>query len=203
MELGERLKPYCDALVKGMEDENWYLALMAALTLPDICTSLEGSEDKDDYIAWFDEYVTQYTIKIYRGENDQVTTLPDGGTITSRKKTDPVEVVEEHVFFTGVMAYALRCAFLHNGDGELANQRMSGNEKYRNFMLGIKKVKFLAKNSTNLSIERIGEDTIRLNPRHYCQAILDGVDEWIKSIEKDNKRKEKVLYYIKNLIVFE
>lgn len=41
MELRDRLKPYCDALVKGMEAENWYLSLIAALTLPDICTSLE------------------------------------------------------------------------------------------------------------------------------------------------------------------
>ena len=86
MDLEDRLRPYCDALDKGIEDENWYLALMAALTLPDICTSLEGSKDKDDYIKWFDTYVIGYRMTIYRGVNDQVEHLENGGTITRRKK---------------------------------------------------------------------------------------------------------------------
>jgi hypothetical protein len=200
MELSERLKPYCDALEKGMEDENWYLALMAALTLPDICTSLEGSDDKDDYIKWFDKYVKGYRIPIYRSENEKVTKLPNGGTVTSWKKSDTLIEVDRPDLkaFTGVNAYTLRCAFLHKGDGEIAKQWMSGKEKYRDFMLGIKKVKFLAKNSTNLSTEQIG-DTIRLNPRIYCQATLDGVKQWIK----ENESNQEVLDRTEELIIFE
>ncbi|MDM5282677.1 hypothetical protein [Peribacillus frigoritolerans] len=202
MELRERLKPYCDALVKGMEDENWYLALMAALTLPDICTSLEGSRNKDDYIKWFDKYVKGYRIPIYLRENEKVTKLPNGGTVTSYKRSDTkIEVDDEHKFkfFTGVTAYVLRCTFLHNGGGEIGNEDMSKKEKYRDFMLGIKKVKFFVKNS-NLSIERrTDDDTIRLNPRHYCQATLEGVQEWIK----ENKSNQDVLTRAEELIIFE
>ena len=193
MELSERLKPYCDALVKGMEDENWYLALMAAFTLPDICNSLEGKRGGQAYSEWFDEYVTRYRIPIGR-ENAKVTNLPGGGTKTSWKKSDPV--IYEH-FFTGVNAYTLRCAFLHNGGGEIANEDMGKKAKYRNFMLGIKKVKFI-KNLTNLHTEQ-KDDTIRLNPRNYCQAILDGVDEWIK----ENKSNQDVLTRAEELIIFE
>ncbi|EFZ2114301.1 hypothetical protein BOY45_004272 [Shigella flexneri] len=199
MELSERLKPYCDALVKGMEDENWYLALMAAFTLPDICTSLEGKTGKESgpaYIKWFDDYVTQYRIPKGR-KNAKVTNLPDGGTVTSWKKSDPVLYKP---FFSGVNAYALRCTFLHSGGGEVATQPVYKG-KSEDVLLGIKKVKFI-KHLTNLHTEQT-DNTIRLNPRHYCQAILDGVDEWIDSIQKDNKRKQKVLYYTKNLIIFE
>ncbi|MGM0887190.1 MAG: hypothetical protein ACQEW5_09510 [Bacillota bacterium] len=204
MELSERLKPYCDALVKGMEDENWHLSLMAALTLPDICTSLEGSRNKDDYIKWFDKYVKGYRIPIYRRENEKVTKLPNGGTVTSYKRSDTkIEVDDDHKFkvFTGVTAYVLRCTFLHNGGGEIANEDMSKKpkyQKYQEFMLGIKKVKFLPKNSTNLSTERRG-DTIHLNPSHYCQGVLEGVHGWIK----ENESNQEVLNRTEELIIFE
>ena len=195
MELSERLKPYCDALEKGIEDENWYLALMAALTLPDICTSLEGKTDKESgpaYIEWFDAYVTQYRMPIGR-ENAQVTTLPNGLKITSNKKSDPVIYKP---FFSGVNAYALRCTFLHNGGGEVATQRVYKG-KSEDVLLGIEKVKFI-KNLTNLHTEQTDHE-IRLNPRNYCQAILDGVDEWIK----ENKSNQDVLTRAEKLIIFE
>ncbi|WP_338473334.1 hypothetical protein R4Z10_21565 (plasmid) [Niallia sp. XMNu-256] len=198
MELRDRLKPYYDALVKGIEAENWYLSLMAALTLPDICTSLEGKRKPDDYVEWFDNYVKQYKITIYRSENDQVTTLPNGGTMTKRKKPfTPIEVETPHVFLTGVIAYALRCAFLHNGDGEVANQRITKHPNNQNFLLGIKKVKFLAK-PTNLAIEQT-DSTVLLNPKIYCQAILEGIDKWII----DNEYNQKVLDNTEELIIFE
>ena len=200
MDLLERLKPYCDALVEGMKSENWYLSLMAAFTLPDICNSLEGKRGRMPYVKWFNKYVKQYQVTIYRGENDQVTTLPNGGTITGRKKSStPMEPT--HTFLTGVIAYALRSAFLHNGGGEVEKEdiytdfaKKPNNEE---FLLGIKKVKFLA-NPTNLATEQI-DSTILLNPKIYCQAILEGVDKWI--IDKEHNRK--VLNNTKKLIIFE
>lgn len=41
MEVREALAPYCEALEQGIKDGNWYLSLMAALILPDICVTLE------------------------------------------------------------------------------------------------------------------------------------------------------------------
>ena len=59
---------------------------------------------------------------------------------------------------TGVIAYALRCAFLHNGDGEVGEQCITTKAKYS---LGIKKVKFLA-NPINLATLQI-DSTVLVN----------------------------------------
>jgi hypothetical protein len=195
MELRDRLKPYYDALIKGMESGNWYLSLMAAFTLPDICTSLEGKHGNKYYVEWFDKYVKHYQVTIYHGEEDHVTTLPNGGTITRRKKSSTrPEVVKTHEFLTGVIAYALRCAFLHNGDGEVGEQCITTKAKYP---LGIKKVKFLA-NPINLATLQI-DSTVLLNPKIYCHAILEGIDQWVI----DNEFNKKVLDNTEKLIIFE
>lgn len=38
MVLRDALSPYFEALLRGIESDNWLLSLMAAFTLPDICT---------------------------------------------------------------------------------------------------------------------------------------------------------------------
>jgi len=197
MELRDKLKPYCDALVKGMEAENWYLSLMAAFTLPDICNSLENKRGGDDYAEWFDKYVTEYRLTIYHGADNKVIPLQNGGTSRIRDKSSPIVSVEtKQVFLTGVIAYALRCAFLHNGGGEVAKESIV--RKNRSSSLGIKKVKFIA-NSTNLTFYQEG-NTVYLNPKVYCYAILQGIDNWISD---DNKDNEVVLNKTKKLIIFE
>ncbi|MFB9761330.1 hypothetical protein [Ectobacillus funiculus] len=197
MELRDQLKAYCDALVKGMEAENWYLSLIAAFALPDICNSLEDKHGGDNYAEWFDKYVTQYRATIYRGEDDQVITRPDGGTITTRKKSSPLIEVERHEVLTGVIAYALRSAFLHNGGGEVAEERITKKPKHQDSLLGIEKVKFLA-SPTNLSTYQ-KDNTIYLNPKVYCYAILQGIDKWIL----DKVNDEVVLNNTEKLIIFE
>jgi hypothetical protein len=112
----------------------------------------------------------------------------------------PVEEVEPpQVFFNGVIAYALRCAFLHNGDGEVAKQRIIKNQEDQNVSLDIKKVKFLA-NPTNLAIELEQTDsTVLLNPKIFAKPLLEGINKWII----DNEYNNKVLNNTDKLISFE
>lgn len=42
-------------------------------------------------------------------------------------------------------------------------------------------------------------DTARLNPKAYCEAILEGVERWIT----ENENSENVLDNAKNLQIFE
>jgi len=76
MELRNVLDPYCDALKKGIEAENWYLSLMAACTLPDICVSLEGVQGRNFYIKWFDKHITFYKTKVHQSK-----TLKNANTV--------------------------------------------------------------------------------------------------------------------------
>src|SRR5262245_48997499 len=84
----------------AVREKNWYAALSVALALPDICAKLEdpsqnGSQKR--YVAWFD-----------RNLGDRYQRLVGG---------------EPHTFLTGEDCYALRCAYLHQGDFEIAGQR--------------------------------------------------------------------------------
>lgn len=80
----------------------WYIALMAALAIPDICGAMEsedGRAHESKYIPWFDTYVgEQY---LYRNEDGQVL----------------------HSDFDGSDCYKLRCSILHQGRGERGDTR--------------------------------------------------------------------------------
>lgn len=91
---------FIDAVVKALDNENWYGALIISLTLPDICGKIQytSMKSKDRYIKWFNGYLSnKYTHKI--GPN-----------------------LEEHVFLSGDDCYALRCSFLHEGLDEISYQ---------------------------------------------------------------------------------
>lgn len=201
MEVRKTLHPYCEALRKGIEAENWYLSLMAALTLPDICVSLEkGNTDKSFYVKWFDKYVTQYSPKI-----NQSKSLLKANTVDEYNewiknyytlKDDDVEEIQLN-YFSGVNAYALRCAFLHNGDGMIGMQSIYKKEKYKSSTLGINRIRFDPANENRI-ISTFG-DTATLNPKAYCEAVLEGVDLWIIN----NEDVDKVRKNARNLHIFD
>ena len=205
MILKKTLEPYCKALERGIEDKNWHLALMAACTLPDICISLEGKREgkyfnNDDYINWFDTYVKEYQYTGHRRKGmEKADTLEKHMELIKEPlRPDNLEPFQI-IFFTGVNAYALRCAFLHQADGEIARQKVyEKNSKYTNALKGVEKVKF----DTDLDLIFEQRDNIGfLNPKIYCNAILDGVTDWIKVNEKNND--SKLLNRATNILVFE
>lgn len=88
------------ALKRCVHDQNWYGAITIALTLPDICGSIDtpgknNSEARS--VAWFDQYVGH----AYKIEVNGV----------------------KEIFMTGGDCYALRCAALHQGTFDVSDQR--------------------------------------------------------------------------------
>lgn len=201
MEVRNTLYPYCDSLRKGIEAENWYLSLMAALTLPDICVSLEeGITSRSLYVKWFDQYITQYSPKINQSKSllkaNPVDEYNEWIKSNSFLKDDDLEEIQLN-YFSGVNAYALRCAFLHNGDGSIGTQKIYEQEEFKNATLGINKVKFDISNANRI-ISTFG-DTATLNPKAYCEAVLEGVNLWISN----NEDVDKVLNNARNLHIFD
>lgn len=94
------MKNLLDALKRCVHDRNWYGAITIALTLPDICGSIDtpgknNSERRS--VAWFDRYVAHaYQVEL-------------NGT--------------RAVFMTGGDCFALRCAALHQGTFDVSDQR--------------------------------------------------------------------------------
>ncbi len=94
------MKNLLSALRRCVKEENWYAAITMALTLPDICGSIDSPGRRNSEarsVAWFDRYVSH----AYR---------------------DTFEGVE-YIFMTGGDCYALRCAALHQGTFDVSDQR--------------------------------------------------------------------------------
>lgn len=189
MNLEEHFMPFIKALESGIKEENWILSVMCACTLPDICTSLEGKRGNANYIKWFNNYVKEYQPTLSRRKGFIAKTLEEW---INRPPLKPEDIeLHTHVFFSGVNAYALRCAFLHDGNGNLSSQPVQSStdkyEKYKDQILNIENVEF--KNDPNLIFNQVGK-TAFINPEKYCIAIITGVINWIETINefKDSDR---------------
>jgi hypothetical protein len=183
MVLKDLLSPYCEALLKGIESENWILSLIAACTLPDICSTLEGKRGRDGYVEWFDTYVEEYKYRLTRRKGiEGINTLEKyQEVVKNRLRPQDVEVFSK-VLFSGVNAYALRCTLLHHGNGEVATQSIYQQSKYEDQILGIEIVKF---DTNSELIFRQHNKIGYLNPKIYCESILAGVKKWIQNNEQN------------------
>lgn len=95
------MERFTQAINKSIESENWYAALILALTIPDICGRLSNpelaKESKKRYVKWFDEYVLHHYERPSHGEG--------------------------FTFMSGGDCYALRCALLHEGRDDVTSQK--------------------------------------------------------------------------------
>ena len=88
-----------DAVEQSLQSDNWYAALIVALSLPDIAGWVDhpnqGSQKR--YADWFENFVSPlYTRQV-------------GGA--------------EHKFLSGDDCYALRCSMLHEGRDKTLDQK--------------------------------------------------------------------------------
>ena len=94
------MKRFADAGRKAVADQNWYAALSLALTIPDICGSLEdpgpGKSEKR-YVRWCRQWL-----------EPKVTGGPPG---------------YEKVFLSAEDCYQLRNSLIHSGSVEIAQKR--------------------------------------------------------------------------------
>ena len=197
MELRELLNPYIKGIEKGIASENWILTVMAALTLPDICNSLEGKKGRKAYVVWFNTYVKEYSVILQTSEAImKAKTLEESMEAFSRPSSLEDIIEQKHEYLNGVNAYALRCAILHNGDGEVGTQDIYDDRRFRNKTLGIDNVKFDSEITSRVLIQF--EDTVHLNPKVFCSTIIEGVEEWIG----EKKDTQSILDNAKRLQIF-
>ena len=98
------LKQRIEEVQLCVKQQMWQAALVLALTIPDICGQIKfpsptkrNRKGKENYIKWFHEYV-EFHFADEKGLNQ------DGYAVNP--------------YFTGVMCYNLRCAFLHCGNDD-------------------------------------------------------------------------------------
>jgi hypothetical protein len=145
----------------SLTTRNWYSALFVALSIPDICGRLEDPTRNatDRYLDWFRKYLSG----VYCAS-------------------------PEHPFLTPEDCYALRCALLHQGAGDITTQK-------RRKILD--EFCFFAPGSQGLGPLRLGHcvrltnvkindgefsDALCLDVTNFCEDMCKAVEKWLEDV---------------------
>jgi hypothetical protein len=139
--------------------ENWYSALSMAINFPDICGRIDnpnlGSQAR--YVPWYETYVQPR----YSSNNP---------------------VLPAHVYLSGRDCYALRCAYLHQGEFGTNDQR--ARDALNRFV-------FLAPPPGTLMHKIQMGPLLFVQIDTFCNDLCDGVEEWLGGIAADPDRFAK------------
>ena len=180
------MKHLTESIKQSLENGNWYSAIAIALTIPDICAKInDGTKSNGKkYAQWFDTYVgdnykTNYSqsqlemVREYSTEQDYQNMLK--GTKLS-----------------GNDCYALRCAYLHEGTGEITTQRAREI---------LDEIKFVEPNHRMNMHGSIINNKLVLHIDEFCQHLLSGVEIWIDNL--DDEQNERLNSFLKVKDIFE
>jgi len=131
----------------AVNGEAWYSALALALALPDICGYVESPRAGSGarYAAWFDREVGPcYSVSV--------------------AGSPPVQ------FLTGNDCYAMRCAFLHQGEFDISDQR--AREVLDRFRFVV------PKSGVTIHNNRL-KNTLQLQVSKFCEDVCVAVESWL------------------------
>lgn len=149
----------------SLQTENWLPAITIALTLPDICAKIDGSyggNSQERYAAWYEANVAELPMIF-------------GPEFSPYKN-----------FMSGNDCYALRCAFLHEGETEIKKHHRAKE----NIDLYPFKVSDMVPWSLTVTHEHSSKVMLSLDPRFFCNDICRAVNAWLDS-KVDNVRVQE------------
>ncbi|WP_343633742.1 hypothetical protein [Roseateles sp.] len=152
-----------DATRQALADKNWYAALALALTFPDICqkaTSPEMRSSKERYSVWYDRYL-----------------LP-----TYTRSIDAIGFTT--VYMTALDCYALRCAYLHQG--EFSTSEQSAKQALERFFFTA------SPDGTGGSHCSRFNEVLNLDVASFCNDVLRAVEQWLLDVESDPAIAERI-----------
>jgi hypothetical protein len=157
------MKHLVEAMNNAVGEENWYAALTLALTLPDICSKLESPEiefSRQRYVKWYDANLqSSYEKKI--GYPPEMVCFPSGDDL-----------------------YALRCAFLHQGefttDGQKAQDVLT-------------RFNFIASRNTNYRHRNLfNGTTLQLDVGLFCTDMGNAVNQWLDAQPAGSEIRKRI-----------
>ncbi len=175
----------CDSIDLAISNENWYAALLAALTLPDICGAIEYPQFKkvktngiitNRYTKWFDDFVGE-DYKVYKEFDPSSLTYQDmlkALLETSHHLEQLSDYRYVQTFLTGFECYVLRCKYLHEGLGNSIS-----NEKIKDILDGFifTRPEQWGYSHNNLIISN-GNTMVQLQVDVFASGIAKRAREW-------------------------
>lgn len=152
-----------NAVEKAVADRNWYAALSLALTLPDICGKLQEPKQKSQprYEAWYDKYL-----------------LP-----AYHRNIGPSWKPTPHTFLCASDCYALRCAYLHQGEFGIEDQRAQTALEHFHFTEP-PAAGSMHMNQTN--------NALQLQVNVFCNDVCNAVRRWSHDVAEDPVIQERI-----------
>jgi hypothetical protein len=172
------MKQLKEAVRQAIAQDNWYSALASALTLPDICGWLEYPNKGvgERYTLWYDTYIKEEYSGSYDNSNVEIT------------------------FLSGKDCYALRCAYLHNGQDDITQQTARESLNQFQFVTPSKlgeQSKHGVRNTILDDACNIKYIQLQLEVDKFCEHICRGVDKW----EVDVATREDIQQRINKLLI--
>lgn len=136
------MKAIVNSIKKAIESENYYGALFMALTIPDICASIDNPKEKAKgtrYKKWFqDNLKHKYypdTMLEYTENNDPMLAKELGAFERDILSAKPIGKLA----FTDVMCWKLRCSVLHEGSSDAGSYsfHLTHGGSHRNIIDGV------------------------------------------------------------------
>jgi hypothetical protein len=156
------MERFTKGLRSSVANQDWYVALSTALTLPDVCGRLIEPEEKSSerrYSNWFKQWMEPtYTVDL------------------------PGE--PETIFLSGGDCYALRCSYLHEGGADITAQRARKALDDFHFISP-------PPPGWELHRNKMGR-TLQLQVDIFCSEIADAVDSWANSVAEDQIIQERM-----------
>ena len=168
---------------RSIKDKNWYGALAISLSIPDICSKInDGTKTTGKkYASWFNEYVG-----IHYQSNYPEPLLQK--VLEYSTKEDYLNLKKPRL--TGNDCYALRCAYLHEGIGEISTQRAREVLDEILFVEPSNEMELHGSIVNNKLILRIDE---------FCSHILAGAEAWKRQLNLEQKARLNSFLLVKDV----
>ncbi|WP_434774119.1 hypothetical protein [Pantoea agglomerans] len=160
------MKDLIDAVQQALRDNNYFSAMFIALSLPDICGSLEQPKEKNGIRAkkWFKENLGAKYMPNNRYEV-MLNFRPDGIEQLSPSDVENLKKEPATVKLTPEMFWSLRNAFLHEA-----------SDKGKQFKFHV------THSSTPMMIIN---DALQLSSVYFCQDMCYAVEMWVLRMKKN------------------
>ena len=184
-----------DEVEKALTNELYLIALISALTIPDVFCKIEyGNGGGDNYVKWVDNFVVD-SFGIKYGDKKYLGRYERDESDVGCNKTLNEKYLNSPTAMCGDNCYQLRCSLLHDIKNEIKGSKKSGKERKftwidecvlqftkEEIVNGIKSgYDTYLKELPSGKIVMVAEKFCYINVRELCHDIIRGAKEYIKN----------------------
>lgn len=172
------------SIEKSIVSENWHGALATSLMIPDICCYISDGKQGNGkkYAGWFDAYIGQH----YK------TSYPEAllQQVLKHSTREDYENLKKQTNFSGNDCYALRCAYLHQGLGDITKQRA---REILDEVVFVEPINSVAIHGSIINNKLV------LHIDSFCKQILEGISTWKVGLNSDQLERFNEFLLVKNI----